>query len=98
MADSEHIDDERLRTALVLSYHQTKDLMADGPDEEIRRLVEENDLVYGVWSDTNQPRDIDYKLLKGDESRMHNKGRIGLACESVEQADHIKVMFCTPDL
>jgi hypothetical protein len=91
-------EDDQLRHKLALDYRETKDLMEHGySDDELRPLVEPHDLVYGVWLDREQPGGIDYKLLKGDLSRMQNRGVLGLACRSSEYADRIKAMFFTPD-
>lgn len=87
-------EDDQLRAQLVRDYHQTKKLVESGADDEIDRLVKQNDLVFGVWLDKGQPREIGYKLLKGNESRMYNRGRVGLACRDPKHADVVKARFC----
>ena len=77
----------------------TRELM-DGTAGPIERLIEEGDVVYGVWLDKTKPRGIDFEVLKGIE--VLEKRRTGFVrktvvpCGSREQAIRIRTMFCSP--
>jgi hypothetical protein len=59
-------DRDRFLEKLVRLYIAARDLM-DGTAGPIRRLIDEGDVVYGVWPDAIKPHGIDYGVLKGGE-------------------------------
>jgi hypothetical protein len=97
-------DEDRFLKKLVRLYVAARDLM-DGTADPIRRLIDESDVVYGVWPDAIKPHGIDYGVLKGGELLEEGSGRLVVLlretvvpCQSRDQALRIRAMFCSPDL
>jgi hypothetical protein len=87
---------------IVRLYIAARDLM-DGTTGPIRRLIDEGDVVYGVWPDVIKPHGIDYGVLKGGELLEKDSGRVVVLlrdsvvpCQSRDQALRIRAMFCSP--
>ena len=97
-------DEDRFLEKLVRLYIAARDLM-DGTADPIRRLIDEGDIVYGVWPDAIKPHGVDYGVLKGGELLEKGSGRVVVLlretvvpCQSRDQALRIRAMFCSPDL
>ena len=97
-------DEDRFFEKLVRLYIASRDLM-DGTAGPIRRLIDEGDVVYGVWPDAIKPHGIDYGVLKGGELLEKDSGRVVVLlresvvpCQSRDQALRIRAMFCSPNL
>ena len=98
-------DENRFLEKLVRLYIAARDLM-DGTAGPIRRLIDEGDVVYGVWPDAIKPHGIDYYgVLKGGELLEKGSNRVVVLlretvvpCQSRDQALRIRAMFCSPDL
>jgi hypothetical protein len=97
-------DQDRFLKKLVRLYVAARDLM-DGTADPIRRLIDEGDVVYGVWPDAIKPHGIDYGVLKGGELLEKGSGRLVVLlretvvpCQSRDQALRIRATFCSPDL
>ena len=97
-------DEDRFFEKLVRLYIASRDLM-DGTAGPIRRLIDEGDVVYGVWPDAIKPHGIDYGVLKGGELLENGSSRLVVLlretvvpCQSRDQALQIRAMFCSPDL
>ena len=97
-------DRDRFLEKLVRLYIAARDLM-DGTASPIRRLIDEGDVVYGVWPDAIKPHGIDYGVLKGGELLEKDSGRVVVLlresvvpCQSRDQALRIRAMFCSPNL
>ena len=97
-------DEDRFFDKLVRLYIAARDLM-DGTAGPIRRLIDEGDVVYGVWPDAIKPHGIDYEVLKGGELLETGSGRVVVLlresvvpCQSRDQALRIPAMFCNPNL
>ena len=96
--------EDRFFEKLVRLYIAARDLM-DGTAGPIRRLIDEGDVVYGVWPDAIKPHGIDYGVLKGGELLDKGSGQVVVLlretvvpCQSRAQALRIRAMFCSPDL
>jgi hypothetical protein len=96
-------DKARFLEKLVRLYTAARDLM-DGSAGPIRRLIDEGDVVYGVWPDAIKPQGIDYGVLKGGELLEKDSGQVVILlretvvpCQSRDQALRIRAMFCNPD-
>jgi hypothetical protein len=96
-------DGGRFFEKLVRLYTVARDLM-DGTAGPIRRLIDEGDVVYGVWPDAIKPHGIDYGVLKGGELLEKGSGRVVVLlresvvpCQSRDQALRIRAMFCSPN-
>src|SRR6516165_174375 len=68
-------DEDRFFDKLVRLYIAARDLM-DGTAGPIRRLIDEGDVVYGVWPDAIKPHGIDYGVLKGGELLENGSSRV----------------------
>jgi hypothetical protein len=97
-------DEDRFLEKLVTLYVAARDLM-DGTAGSIRRLIDEGDVVYGVWPDTFKPHGIDYGVLKGGELLDRSSGQLVVLlretvvpCQNRDQALRIRAMFCSPNL
>ena len=97
-------DEDRFFEKLVRLYIASRHLM-DGTAGPIRRLIDEGDVVYGVWPDAIKPHGIDYGVLKGGELLENGSSRVVVLlretvvpCKSRDQALQIRAMFCSPDL
>jgi hypothetical protein len=97
-------DEDRFFEKLVGLYIAARDQM-DGTTGPIRRLIDEGDVVYGVWPDAIKPHGIDYGVLKGGELLEKSSGRVVVLpresvvpCQSRDQALRIRAMFCSSDL
>jgi len=97
-------DEDRFLEKLVRLYTAGRELM-DGTADPIRRLIDEGDVVHGVWPDTFKPHGIDYGVLKGGELLDKGSGQVVVLlretvvpCQSRAQALRIRAMFCSPDL
>ena len=97
-------EEDRFLEKLVRLYVAARDLM-DGTAGPIRRLIDEGDVVYGVWPDAIKLHGIDYGVLKGGELLEKGSGRVVVLlretvvpCHSRDQALRIRAMFCSPDL
>jgi hypothetical protein len=97
-------DEDRFLKKLVRLYVAARDLM-DGTAGPISRLIDEGDVVYGVWPDVIKPYGIDYGVLKGGELLEKSSGQMVVLlresvvpCQSRDQALRIRAMFCSPDL
>ena len=97
-------DEDRFFEKLVRLYIASRDLM-DGTAGPIRRLIDEGDIVYGVWPDAIKPHGIDYGVLKGGELLEKDSGQVVVLlretvvpCQNREQALRIRAMYCSPDL
>jgi hypothetical protein len=74
-------------------------------DEEIRRRIDEYDIVFGVWRAAEKPDGIDYLALSGDVSlagfmagrTVHLKLEV-VPCQSFEDALRTKRMFGTSEI
>ena len=95
-------DEDRFLEKLVRLYIAARDLM-DGTADPIRRLIDEGDIVYGVWPDTFKPHGIDYGVLKGGELLDKGSGQVVVLlretvvpCQSRDQALRIRAIFCSP--
>jgi hypothetical protein len=92
-------EDDRCVAELAGLFTATREL-TDGTAGPIERLIEQGDVVYGVWLDKTKPRGIDFEVLKGIE--VLEKRRTGfirktvVPCGSREQAIRIRTMFCSP--
>jgi hypothetical protein len=94
-------DEDRFLEKLVSLYVTARDLM-DGTAGPIERLIDEGDVVYGVWPDTIKPHGIDYGVLKGGELLDKGSGQVVVLlreavvpCQSRDQALRIRAMFCS---
>ena len=95
-------DEDRFFEKLVRLYIAARDLM-DGTADPIRRLIDEGDIVYGVWPDAIKPHGVDYGVLKGGELLEKGSGRVVVLlretvvpCQSRDQALRIRAIFCSP--
>jgi hypothetical protein len=92
-------EDDRCVAELARLFTATRELM-DGTAGPIERLIQQGDVVYGVWLDKAKPHGIDFEVLKGIE--VLEKRRAGpirktvVPCESREQAIRTRTMFCSP--
>lgn len=94
-------DEDRFLAKLETLYLAARDLM-DGTASPIRRLIDEGDVVYGVWPDVIKPHGIDYGVLKGGELLEKDSGRAVVLlresvvpCQSRDQALRIRAVFCS---
>ena len=87
-------DDWRV-AELARLFTATREKM-DGTAGPIERLIEQGDVVYGVWLDKTKPAGIDFEVLKGIERRRTGV-RTVVPCGSREQAIWIRAMFCSPE-
>ena len=92
-------EEDRFLEKLVRLYVAARDLM-DGTAGPIRRLIDEGDVVYGVWPDAIKPHGIDYGVLKGGELLDKGSGQMVVLlretvvpCQSRDQALRIRAMF-----
>jgi hypothetical protein len=92
-------DEDRFLEKLVTLYIDARDLM-DGTADPIRRLIDEGDIVYGVWPDAIKPHGIDCGVLKGGELLETGSGRVVVLlretvvpCQNRDQALRIRAMF-----
>ena len=97
-------DGDRFFEKLVRLYLAARDLM-DGTTGPIKRLIDEGDVVYGVWPDAIKPHGIDYGVLKGGELLEKDSGQVVVLlretvvpCQSRDQALRIRAMFCSRNL
>ena len=97
-------DQDRFLEKLLRLYIAARDLM-DGTAGPIRRLIDEGDVVYGVWPDAIKPQGIDYGVLKGGELLEKDSGQVVVLlretvvpCQSRDQALQIRAMFCSRNL
>jgi len=97
-------EEDRFLEKLVRLYMDARDLM-DGTAGPIRRLIDEGDVVYGVWPDAIKPHGIDYGVLKGGELLEKGSGQVTVflretvvPCQSRDQALRIQAMFCSLNL
>ena len=97
-------EEDRFLEKLVRLYMDARDLM-DGTAGPIRRLIDEGDVVYGVWPDAIKPHGIDYGVLKGGELLEKTSGQVTVflretvvPCQSRDHALRIRAMCCSPDL
>jgi hypothetical protein len=97
-------DEDRFLEKLMRLYIAARDLM-DGTAGPIRRLIDEGDVVYGVWPDAIKPHGIDYGVLKGGELLEKASGQIVVLlretvvpCQHRDQALRIRALYCSPDL
>jgi len=95
-------DEGRFLDKLETLYIDARDLM-DGTASPIRRLIDEGDVVYGVWPDAIKPHGIDYGVLKGGEL-IEKGGRVVVLlqetlvpCRVGDQALRIRAVFCSSD-
>ena len=95
-------DEDRFLEKLVRLYIAARDLM-DGTADPIRRLIDEGDIVYGVWPDAIKPHGVDYGVLKGGELLDKGSGQVVVLlretvvpCQSRDQALRIRAIFCSP--
>ena len=95
-------DEDRFLEKLVRLYTAGRELM-DGTADPIRRLIDEGDIVYGVWPDAIKPHGVDYGVLKGGELLEKGSGRVVVLlretvvpCQSRDQALRIRAIFCSP--
>jgi hypothetical protein len=95
-------DEDRFLEKLVTLYIVARDLM-DGTADPIKRLIDEGDVVYGVWPDAIKPHGIDYGVLKGGELLEKGSGRVVVLLretvvpyQSRDQALRIRAMFGSP--
>jgi hypothetical protein len=89
-------DDWRVEE-LARLFTATREKM-DGTAGPIERLIEQGDVVYGVWLDKTKPAGIDFEVLKGIERRRTGVvRRTVVPCGSREQAIWIRTMFCGPE-
>jgi hypothetical protein len=56
-------EDDRCVAELARLFTATRELM-DGTAGPIERLIEQGDVVYGVWLDKTKPHGIDFEVLK----------------------------------
>ena len=57
-------EDDRCAVELASLFRATRELM-DGTAGPIERLIEQGDVVYGVWLYQTKPAGIDFEVLKG---------------------------------
>ena len=95
-------NEDRFFEKLERLYIAARDPM-DGTAGPIRHLIDEGDVVYGVWPDAIKPHGIDYGVLKGGELLEKGSGRVVVLlresvvpCQSRDQALRIRAMFCDP--
>jgi hypothetical protein len=100
--EEEMVDEDWLIAKLASLYHERPDEVTD---EEIRRRIEENDVVCGVWRAPDKPGGIGYLPLMGDAflaeyMGSRQPGTVKLAvvpCKSSDDALRTKRMFGTPE-
>ena len=68
-------NEDRFFEKLERLYIAARDPM-DGTAGPIRHLIDEGDVVYGVWPDAIKPHGIDYGVLKGGELLEKGSGRV----------------------
>jgi len=72
----------------------------DGTAGPIEHLIQQGDVVYGVWLDKTKPAGIDFEELKGigflEKRRMGALRKTVVPFGSREQAIRIRTMFCSP--
>jgi hypothetical protein len=90
-------EDDRCVAELAGLFTATRELM-DGTAGPIERLIEQGDVVYGVWLDKTKPRGIDFEVLKGigERRRAGFVRKTVVPCGSREQAIIIRTMFLQP--
>ena len=92
-------EDDRCVAELARLFTATRELM-DGTAGPIERLIEQGDVVYGVWLDKTKPAGIDFEVLKGigvlETRRASGVRKTVVPCGSREQAIMIRTMFCSP--
>jgi hypothetical protein len=90
-------EDDRCAAELASLFRATRELM-DGTAGPIERLIEQGDVVYGVWLDKTKPTGIDFEVLKGievlEKRRASGVHKTVVPCGSREQAIMIRTMFC----
>ena len=73
----------------------------DGTAGPIEHLIEQGDIVYGVWLDKTNPAGIDFEVLKGigflKQRQTSDIRKTVVPCGSREQAIRIRTMFCSPE-
>jgi hypothetical protein len=104
---------EQLRADLGRAYRETSRKMREeeglppvvstsslGPDPDpfIARQLAEGEVCYAVWVDRNEPNEIGYLTLKGEEliedrSRVQSVTTTVVPCDSRETAARIKAML-----
>jgi hypothetical protein len=91
-------EDDRCVAELAGLFTTTRELM-DGTAGPIERLIEQGDVVYGVWLDKTKPCGIDFEVLKGigERCRAGFVRKTVVPCGSREQAIRIRTMFCNPE-
>jgi hypothetical protein len=95
------VDEDWLITTLASLYNERPDQVTE---QEIRRRIEENDVVYGVWPATDNPGGIGHLPLTGEAflaKRSRQPGTMRLAvvpCQSSEDALRTKRMFGTSEI
>ena len=84
---------------LARLFRAARQLM-DGTAGPIERLIEQGDVVYGVWLDKTKPAGIDFEVLKGigflEKRQTSGVRKTVVPCGSREQAIRIRTMFCSP--
>ena len=92
-------EDDRCAAELASLFRAARELM-DGTAGPIERLIEQGDVVYGVWLDKTKPAGIDFEVLKGievlEKRRASGVRKTVVPCGSREQAIMIRTMFCSP--
>jgi hypothetical protein len=93
-------EDDRCVEELARLFRASRELM-DGTAGPIERLIEQGDVVYGVWLDKTKPAGIDFEVLKGigvlEKHRASGVRKTVVPCGSREQAIRIRTMFCNPE-
>lgn len=94
-------EEDRLRETLAAMYRAAREHINRLNDDAEKDQFRENqctqgNVVYGVWSDPNKPRGIDYEMLKGSEHQLALTNTTVVPCDDREQAIQFRTMFCQP--
>ena len=93
-------EDDCFVEELAILFKATRQLM-DGTAGPIENLIEQGDVVYGVWLDKTNPAGIDFEVLKGigflKKGQTSDIRKTVVPCGSREQAIRIRTMFCSPE-
>ena len=69
--------------------------------DELRDVIEDHDVVFGVWQDASQPMGVGWRLIKGDaflhvsvdeHGRMKTK-MTAIPCREAEEAEAMRRVF-----
>ena len=86
---------ERLVKAAMKNLETVHDTKA------LRRLIDDNDLVFGVWNDPEAPHGVGHHIIKGEggldvimyTKTAHRLDVTAVACRDIEEAEAMRQEF-----